>query len=56
MSYGTEIIVINHEEESPQEELVGDLITIISHFTGKIYGMRSQYKEVVEGAKRLLCS
>ncbi|MCD6213383.1 MAG: IS607 family transposase [Candidatus Desulfofervidus sp.] len=56
-SYGTEIIVINHEEESPQEELVKDLITIISHFAGKIYGMRShKYKEVVEGAKRLLCS
>lgn len=56
-SYGTEIIVINHGEKSPQEELVKDLITIISHFAGKIYGMRShKYKEVVEGAKRLLCS
>ena len=49
--------MINHEEKSPQEELVSDLITIISHFTGKIYGIRShKYNEVVGGAKRLLCS
>jgi len=54
-SYGTEIIVINHEEKSLQEELVEDLITIISHFAGKLYGMRShKYKKVVEGAKKLI--
>jgi len=54
-SYGTEIIVINHEEEKPREELVEDLITIISHFAGKLYGMRShKYRKVVEGAKQLL--
>ena len=54
-SYGTEIVVINHEEKSSQEELVEDLITIISHFAGKLYGMRSRkYKKVVEGAKKLI--
>jgi len=54
-NYGTEIVVINHEEKSPQEELVEDLITIISHFAGKLYGMRShKYKKVVEGAKTLI--
>ena len=54
-NYGTEIIVINQEEKEPKEELVEDLITIISHFAGKLYGMRShKYKEVVEDAKRLL--
>jgi len=54
-SYGTEIIVLNQEEKTPREELVEDLITIISHFAGKLYGMRSRkYREVVEGAKRLL--
>ena len=54
-SYGTEIIVINKEDKSPQEELVEDLITIISHFAGKLYGMRShKYKKVVEGAKQLI--
>ena len=54
-SYGTEIVVINKEEKSPQEELIEDLITIISHFAGKLYGMRShKYKKVVEGAKKLI--
>jgi len=54
-SYGTEIVVINKEEKSPQEELIEDLITIISHFAGKLYGMRShKYKKVIEGAKKLI--
>jgi len=54
-SYGTEIIIINQEEKEPREELVEDLMTIISHFAGKLYGMRShKYKEVVENTRRLL--
>jgi len=54
-SFGTEIIVINKEEKTPQEELVEDLITIISHFAGKLYGKRSRkYGKVVEGAKKLI--
>ncbi len=54
-SYGTEIVVINREEKTPQEELVEDLITIISHFAGKLYGMRShKYRKVVNGAKKLI--
>ena len=54
-SYGAEMVVINHEERSPHEELVEDLITIISHFAGELYGMRShKYKKVVEGAKKLI--
>jgi putative resolvase len=54
-SYGTEIVVINKRERTPQEELIEDLITIISHFAGKLYGMRShKYKKVVEGAKKLI--
>jgi len=54
-SYGTEIVVVNREEKTPQEELTEDLITIISHFAGKLYGMRShKYKRVVESAKKLI--
>jgi len=53
-SYGTEIVLIN-QEETPQEELVEDLITIISHFAGKLYGMRShKYKKVMESARKLI--
>jgi len=55
LTFGTEIEVINHEEKTPQKELVKDLITIVSHFAGKLYGMRShKYKEVVEGVKKLI--
>ena len=54
-SYETEIVVINREEKTSQEELVKDLITIISHFAGKLYGMKShKYRKVVEGAKKLI--
>ena len=54
-SYGTKIVVINREEKTPHEELVEDLITIISHFAGKLYEMRShKYRKVVEGAKKLI--
>ncbi len=55
LSFGTEIEVINHEEKALQEELVEDLITIVSHFAGKLYGLRShKYKEVIEGVKKLV--
>jgi len=54
-NYGTDIIVINQEEKEPKEELVEDLITIISHFASKLYGKRShKYKEVVENTRQLL--
>jgi len=43
--HGAEIVVLNEEDKSPREELIEDLITIISHFAGKLYGMRShKYK------------
>ncbi len=53
--YGTEIVVINKRAKTPQEELVEDLITIISHFAGKLYGMKShKYRKVVDGAEKLI--
>ena len=53
--YGTEIVVINKRAKTPQEELIEDLIAIISHFAGKLYGVRShKYKKVVEGAEKLI--
>jgi len=49
--------MINYNEKTPQEELVEDLVTIVSHFAGKLYGLRShKYKEVVEGVKQLVSS
>jgi putative resolvase len=53
--FGTAIEVINHEEKTPQKELVEDLLTIVSHFAGKLYGLRShKYQEVVEAIKKLV--
>jgi len=53
--HGTTIEVLNQADaKPPQQELVKDLITIISHFSGKLYGMRSsKQKEVVKRAKEL---
>ncbi|MEM1898161.1 MAG: IS607 family transposase, partial [Sulfolobales archaeon] len=54
-AFGVEVVVLNHEDKDPKEELVEDLITIISHFAGKLYGMRShKYREVVEGVRKLV--
>jgi len=54
-AFGVEVVVLNQEDKDPREELVEDLIIIISHFAGKLYGMRShKYKEVVEGARKLV--
>ncbi len=53
--HGAEIIVLNEKDKTPREELIEDLITIISHFTGKLYGMRShKYKKLKEGVKKLI--
>jgi putative resolvase len=54
-AFGTEIEVIDSEGKTPQEELVEDLMTIVSHFAGELYGMRShKYKEVVGGVRKLI--
>jgi len=53
--FGVEIVVLSHEDKDPREELVEDLVTITSHFAGKLYGMRShKYEKVVEGVRKLL--
>ena len=53
--HGTTIEVLNLADvKPPQQELVEDLITIISYFSGKLYGMRSsKQKEAVKRAKEL---
>lgn len=53
--HGAEIIVINEKDKTPREELIEDLITIVSHFAGKLYGMRShKYKKFREGVKEII--
>ncbi len=53
--HGAEIIVLNERDKTPREEFIEDLITIISHFAGKLYGTRShKYKKLKEGVKKLI--
>jgi len=46
--FGTEIIVINSKETSPQEELVEDLMTIIHVFSSRLYGLRRNKAKIKE--------
>lgn len=54
-SFGVEVLVLNREEDrSPQQELVEDLLTIVTSFASKLYGHRShkvkKLKAEVKGA------
>lgn len=44
---GAELVVVNNEELSPEEELVQDLISIIHVFSCRIYGLR-KYKQNIK--------
>jgi predicted site-specific integrase-resolvase len=37
---GCEIVVVNQESLSPQQEMVEDLMTIVHTFSCRLYGMR----------------
>jgi putative resolvase len=55
-SHGVSIEVVNGEEpKDAYQELVEDLIALVSSFAGKLYGLRShKYEKVVEGVKQLI--
>jgi putative resolvase len=54
-AFGVEVVALNQEDKDPREELVEDLITIVSHFAEKLYGTRShKYEKVVEGVRKLI--
>lgn len=54
--YGVRIeIVFGEEPKDIHQELVEDLIEIVTSFSGKLYGMRShKKKKLVEGFKKLI--
>jgi len=54
--YGARIEVVYGEEpKDAYQELVEDLIAVVTSFTGKLYGVRShRKKKLVEGFKKLL--
>ena len=49
----TEIVVLNHEETSPDQELVEDLASIVHVFSCRLYGLR-KYKKVIKEDKEVL--
>jgi putative resolvase len=55
-SHGVRIEVVNGEEpKDAYQELVEDLIAIVTSFAGKLYGLRShKYEKVVKGVKQLI--
>lgn len=46
--YNVEIMVVNNELLSPQEELVQDIISILHVFSCRIYGLRKYKKKIKE--------
>ena len=50
--FNVEIIVVNNESFSPQEELVQDIIPILHIFSCKIYGLR-KYKNKIREDKEV---
>lgn len=48
---GVEIVVVNNEKLSPQEEIVQDLVDIMNVFSCRIYGLRKYKKQVSEDKK-----
>jgi predicted site-specific integrase-resolvase len=48
---GGEILVLNHLESSPQEEMVKDLTSIIHVFSCRLYGLRRYKKDIKEACK-----
>jgi len=56
MKFNTNIVIVNNETLSPNEELVQDIISILHIFSCRLYGLRkykNQIKEDEEIAKEL---
>jgi predicted site-specific integrase-resolvase len=47
--HGTQLMVINGETFSPEEELVRDLIAIVTVFSARLHGLRS-HKNLIRAA------
>jgi len=47
---GTNILVVNNESLSPQEELVQDIVSILHVFSCRLYGLRKYKKQIREDA------
>lgn len=54
MKFNTNIVVVNNEELSPQEELVQDIVSILHVFSCRLYGLRKYKKQIeIEGDEEI---
>lgn len=53
LKFNAEILVVNNEEMSPQQELVQDIVSILHVFSCRLYGLR-KYKKLLEGDESLV--
>ena len=49
---GCELLVLNNEALSPEQEMVQDLMTIIHCFSSRLYGLRNYRKNLKEALKQ----
>jgi putative resolvase len=46
--HGTELLVVNNEQLSPQQEMVQDLLTIVHSFSARLHGLGNYRKKLKE--------
>ncbi len=51
-SFWCEIMVLNQERLSPEQEMVQDLMTIVHCFSSRLYGLRNYRKKLNEALKQ----
>lgn len=51
-THGCEILVLNQERLSPEQEMVQDLMTIVHCFSSRLYGLRNYRKKLNEALKK----
>ncbi len=49
---GCELLVLNQERLSPEQEMVQDLMTIVDCFSSRLYGLRNYRKKLAEALKK----
>jgi len=50
--HGTELLVLNNEQLSPEQEIVQDLLTIVHCFSARLYGLRNYRKKLNEALEQ----
>ncbi len=50
--HGCEIVVVNQEQLSPQQEMVEDLMAIVHCFSSRLYGLRNYKKKIKEAVEQ----